>query len=311
MSSNLTGKFISNTYQRIIQIDSDAGSNLPTDGSTSTPDTSKFTILNGLGEIKTSVAIDSAGNTNGGLFLKNTNGYNNVFGIQVSDTLLGEKGLNFFKPISSSEKLNAGIFLKSTGSVWIGYGKDFINNNIEGIPSIPSDVSGVDFYVRRGIEVGRTASSVGLEAPSNGKINIIGQYDIFEGGLFINGEYPFSIFRFDVDWNKNNGNDVETDDLKFWNGHPRSGEVINNVEYTCVIVGSKFFNEDDDDLVQSIGCIIVKSDDGWKIEMKFSGGDGGDDDLRYIIDVMVIKKGFYYDERDTVINMPESGEYPL
>lgn len=300
MSSNLTGTFISNTYQKIIQIDSDSVSGLPIDASVGSPDTSKFTILNGLGEIKTSVAIDSSGNTNGGLFLKNTNGYGNVFGIQVSETLLGEKGLNFFKPISSTEKRNADIFLKSTGSVWVGYGKNILGNAIVGTPSIPLDVVGYDFYVKTGVQVGITSSV-------SGKINIVGIYDPFSGfntGLLINGYRVIRLVRYIY----NQGSEFESFRKRTlrWPNDRRhvvlddsntyEPEDILPSEWSAVVVGFNFGNSDGRNIDRG-GCLSFVEDGKWRIGFTFANESGDAEDQDWVIDIMFIRVGVAIDYR--------------
>ena len=76
MSSNLTGTFIANTYQKLLQVDTDNGSVGSTApfSATNAKTTSKHNILNGLGQSVGGLVIDQTGVSgfNGGLYLKNT-----------------------------------------------------------------------------------------------------------------------------------------------------------------------------------------------------------------------------------------------
>lgn len=141
--SNLTGTFIANTYQKLLQIDNQYGS-----VGTTAPfnvidvkNSSRYNLLNGLGQSVGGLVIDQTGvgGFNGGLFLKNTSSGANNDG-QASWTLQtsGDGSLN----ISRGSFDNYKLFLKQTGSVWIGY-----NNSSSPV----ADIAPYKLYVLDGI----------------------------------------------------------------------------------------------------------------------------------------------------------------
>ncbi len=143
--SNLTGTFIANTYQKLLQVDNingSVGTTAPFDPTVAN-NTSKYTLLNGLGQSVGGVVIDQTGVSgfNGGLFLKNTStGANNdgkgSWTLQTS----GDGGLN----ISRNSDDNYLFFLKQSGSAFVGYKN----------ATIPADISGYSLYVNDGIVSG-------------------------------------------------------------------------------------------------------------------------------------------------------------
>ena len=146
MSSNLTGTFIANTYQKLLQVDTDNGSVGSTApfSATNAKTTSKHNILNGLGQSVGGLVIDQTGVSgfNGGLYLKNTtSGANNDSKASWTLQTSGDGGFN----ISRGGEDNYKLFLKQSGSVWVGYD----NSNVPA-----SDVSGHNLYVREGIKSG-------------------------------------------------------------------------------------------------------------------------------------------------------------
>ena len=149
--SNLTNTFIANTYQKLLQVDNINGSV----GTTATFDiadaisSSKYNLLNGLGQTMPGFVIDTTGNGNGGLMFKDSN-YDpggGLWSIQTFETSNNEAGLNFWRPSGVTNAANAKLFLKNTGSVWVGY-QDSVNPT----PVIPTDVSGYSLYVKDGIK---------------------------------------------------------------------------------------------------------------------------------------------------------------
>ena len=122
--SNLTGTFIANTYQKLLQVDTDNGQNgVASFDSLLARTTTKYNLLNGLGQTLPYLVLDSTSNGNGGIWLKdNTNdGTNNAWGIQISnsDDSSDTPGLNFWRPFNSSNFGNYKLFLKNTGSAWV------------------------------------------------------------------------------------------------------------------------------------------------------------------------------------------------
>jgi hypothetical protein len=150
--SNLTGTFIANTYQKLLQADTNYGSvgTTATFSISNAVTTSKHTLLNGLGETVPGLAIDTTGNGNGGLMFKDTNSDpGGLWSIQTYETSNNEGGLNFWRPNAGGNPNdnNAKLFLKNTGTVWIGYQNS-------GAPIIPVDVSGHSLYVKDGVKSG-------------------------------------------------------------------------------------------------------------------------------------------------------------
>lgn len=286
--SDLKGNFISNTYQKILQVDSNFGAT-GSDASfnlSNISSTSNHSLLNGSGQKVQVLAIEGKDNYSG-LFLKNTTlDINNAWGISTlrGDAVNGNNdvGLSFYKLPVGSSNLHK-LFLKNTGSLWVGY-----QGSASGAGTgVKSDVSGYSLYVKDGLMIGN---------PSGGN----------SSKIKMDGEFPFTIQRYDIDWKANDSDDVLTEELKFATGHPKSSQVIKKTEYTCVIVASKWLGENNRQF-RSFGCLIVEGATGYKIEMKGDIGGAIEDDLRYIIDVMIIKNGSYYELRDNVIEMPYGG----
>jgi hypothetical protein len=137
MSSDLTGKFIANTYQKLLQVDNDNGSN----GNTAPfiiADArldDKYNLLNGLGENVPYLVVDNTGNGNGSIFLKNTGkDPDSLWGFQIEDSgdTYGSSGLNFWRPSGSVNPGNKYLFLKNTGTTWVGFqSQDIFDDVIE------------------------------------------------------------------------------------------------------------------------------------------------------------------------------------
>jgi hypothetical protein len=151
--SNLAGNFISNTYQKILQTDKVNGpiSSSPTINSVDILG-GKYTVLNGTGQAQAAIVIqDTSSNTNGGLFLQNTGkDPGSVWGIQIeySGDSSNTPGLNFWRPSGSTNFGNYKLFLKNTGTSFIGYSS-----------SLPNDVTGYSLYTKGGIRIETTSST--------------------------------------------------------------------------------------------------------------------------------------------------------
>ena len=174
--SNLTGTFIANTYQKLLQYDNINGS-VGTTAVFNIADaisSSKYNLLNGLGQTMPGFVIDTTGDGDGGLMFKDSNSdpgalsLGGLWSIQTYETSNNEGGLNFWRPFGVTNPNNAKLFLKNTGSVWVGY-------QSSGAPSIQTDVTSYSLYVKNGIQVG--ASSAG----NNGRINLIGANPLENG----------------------------------------------------------------------------------------------------------------------------------
>jgi hypothetical protein len=139
--SNLTNTYIANTYQKLLQVDSQHnGLGYITFGYNELVNAlngDSATLLNGLGQRQAALVIDhnTTGN-GGGIFVKNDSQYTGgMWGMQVVNS-----GLNFWTVGVGGD--NYRLFLKNTGTVWIGY-SDY---------SVPgTDESGYNLYVREGI----------------------------------------------------------------------------------------------------------------------------------------------------------------
>ena len=282
--SNLTGTFIANTYQKLLQIDNQYGS-VGTTATFNVADAvsgSKYTLLNGLGQKVPGFVVDTTGNGNGGIMFKDQNSDpGGLWSIQTYKTSNNEGGLNFWRPASggNTDVNNAKLFLKNTGSVWIGY------ENI-GAPVIPTDVINYSLYVKNGIQVGQNTTG------NNGRINLIGANPLENGaGMFINGEHPFRIYRYQV-----NASYID-DTQRFL--EDENGQKFSTLEWTALVVGQQII--DFDGTVNSqigLGITLRPDPSGyWEAYLYASNGDSSADTKLWIWDVMMIKKGFYQDRR--------------
>jgi hypothetical protein len=302
MSSNLTGKFIANTYQKLLQVDNDNGSN----GNTANfvggvvASTENYDLLNGLGEKVPYVVVNHKDNGNGGFFIKNGSTNFDVMGIQF-ETFNNEKGLNFWTPLES----NANLFLKNTGSLWVGY-------RTSGNPDITTDSSGYSLYVKDGIRVGGSGLT-GTKA-----IQMIGENSLIRADytnnfqILLNSEYPFTYIQYEFTFNTNSGDQQKN--LIWPAGHPDSGNTIDESEYIATVVGFKF-NQDEynipwpsgsDVYLSDINTYCFKNSGIWKINARYrqrNFGTVGIETVTFNVWVMVIKKGFYLDASSSAISI--------
>jgi hypothetical protein len=170
--SNLTGKFISNTYQKLLQVDNINGANGDatlnmTDARTST----KYNLLNGLGQNVPYLVIDNTDNGNGSIFLKNTGkDSDSLWGIQIEDSgdVYGSSGLNFWRPSGSLNEGNKYLFLKNTGTTWVGFqSQNIFNDVIEySTISVGSYRGTYTLYVSDGILVKGVARQIDTNPPT-------------------------------------------------------------------------------------------------------------------------------------------------
>jgi hypothetical protein len=145
MSTSLNGKFIANTFQKVLQYDENDQYTYPV-ANFDIADLldSKYTLLNGAGQALPGIAIDHTDQGNGGLYIKETDiDSTGAWGIQIAKTSNNEGGLNFWRPFPSSDFGNYHLFLKNTRTVFVGYTQ-----------SIPTDVFGTNLYVNQGIRSG-------------------------------------------------------------------------------------------------------------------------------------------------------------
>lgn len=174
--SNLTGKFISNTYQKLLQLDNANGAN--GDAILDIPDaisTTKYNLLNGLGQNVPYLVIDNTFNGDGSVFLKNTvKDPDSLWGIQIenSDDTYGSSGLNFWRPFGSVNPGNKYLFLKNTGTTWVGFQSqdifdDVIEYSIRPGSTPPANYQGTyTLYVSDGILVKGVARQINANPPT-------------------------------------------------------------------------------------------------------------------------------------------------
>jgi hypothetical protein len=287
--SNLTGTFIANTYQKLLQVDSQYGAT-GSDVAFTQNDlvtTSKYSLLNGLGNKISAIAVES-GFTGSGIFLKNTTiDPGDAWGISTlqADPFNGnvEVGLSFWRPSPSTNPNLHKLFLKNTGTTWIGY--EGLSGGSPGT-GIVSDVATYSLYVKDGIQVGQDTTG------NNGRINLIGADPLEnEAGMFINGEHPFRIYRYQV-----NASYVD-DTQRFL--EDENGQNFSTLEWTALVVGQQII--DFDGTVNSqigLGITLRPDPSGyWEAYLYASNGDSSADLKLWIWDVMMIKKGFYQDRR--------------
>jgi hypothetical protein len=276
--SNLTGTFIANTFQKLIQVDSQYGAT-GSDVAFTQNDlvtTSKYSLLNGLGNKISAIAVES-GSTGSGIFLKNTTiDPGDAWGISTlqADPFNGnvEVGLSFWRPSPSTSPNLHKLFLKNTGTTWIGY--EGLSGGSPGT-GIVTDVATYSLYVKDGIQVGQNT------AGNNGRINLIGANPLENGaGLFINGEHPFQLERFST------GNDTDFIDT-----------LYNMNEWVGCVVGVDWFRDSDEKVRRITAKIYSRpatSTTNWTLELRYTG-EGTVDSIE--VDCLFIKKGLFSDNR--------------
>lgn len=127
MASELTGNYISNTFQKLLQVDP----SLPSNGNVpfninDAINNDYHTLVNGFAQKHQGVVIDQGGN-DGGIFLKNTSQDPNVvYGMRYEGD-----GLKIFRRSSVEDQK---LYIKNTGTVWVGDNytptADFNNHNL-------------------------------------------------------------------------------------------------------------------------------------------------------------------------------------
>lgn len=170
--SNLTGTFIANTYQKLLQVDSQYGS-IGTTAPFVTNDartTTKYNLLNGLGQSVPYVVIDHTAAGDGSVFLKNTGkDPNSLWGIQIENSgdAYGSSGLNFWRPFGSDESSgNNYLFLKNTGTTWVGFQSQNIFDDIIETSFIGGYRGTYTLYVSDGILVKGVSRKVDNSTPT-------------------------------------------------------------------------------------------------------------------------------------------------
>jgi hypothetical protein len=299
--SNLTGTFIANTFQKLIQVDSQYGAT-GSDVAFTQNDlvtTSKYSLLNGLGNKISAIAVES-GSTGSGIFLKNTTiDPGDAWGISTlqADPFNGnvEVGLSFWRPSPSTSPNLHKLFLKNTGTTWIGY--EGLSGGSPGT-GIVTDVATYSLYVKDGIRVGQNTTG------NNGRINLIGANPLENGaGMFINGEHPFKLLRVRYEWL-----DLRLEknpELRDENNQP-----VSTSEWSAMIVGTYWDNDRssgdvNDDIVLDYRFRCLESSGIWILNL-MTEIDDDNNNWTTIHDILLIKKGFADDYRDSLINLPGS-----
>jgi hypothetical protein len=293
MSSDLTRKFIANTYQKLLQVDNAlgaTGSDVTFD-QTELVQSSKYSLLNGLGNKISAIAVES-GSTGSGIFLKNTTiDPDGAWGISTlqADPFNGnvEVGLSFWRPSPSNNPNLHKLFLKNTGTTWIGY--EGLSGSAPGT-GIVTDVATYSLYVKDGVQVGQNTTG------NNGRINLIGANPLENGaGMFINNQHPFLIYRFS---HGNVGTNETTKRLKI------NGQDVSVTDWSAMVVGIQI-NHTGSQIYRQIDdwrCICVDDNGFWAVNLKYDL-DGGDTQEFPRIDILFIKKGLYNDFRNSIVNI--------
>jgi hypothetical protein len=282
MSSDLTGKFIANTYQKLLQVDNDNGSN----GNTANfvagggvASTENYDLLNGSGEKVPYMVVNHEGNGDGGFFIKNGSTNSDVMGIQFK-TFNNSKGLNFWTPLES----NANLFLKNTGSLWVGY-----KNSTS---DITTDTSGYNLYVKDGIRVGNSDPVF-----TDSHFQMLGENVLIMANyttnfnFFLNFEHPFKTLRYKYRANFDDDRIRTITDID-------NTTKFSTTEYSAHITGFYLNNAGAERKSgQIVTCMMVDNGSSeWAV--KFNNYSSGSENKTIIFDVLLIKKGFYSDDRD-------------
>lgn len=292
MSSDLSKKFIANTYQKLIQVDNAfgaTGSPEPFDTMTHLQDartTTNYNLLNGLGQTKPYLVIDHTDRGNGGVFIKDSDkDPDGLWGVQIEATN-GATGINFWRPSGSPDSGNYKMFLQNTGKLWLGF-------------SNPGTVVNQQFYnlfARDGIHVG-------VQNNKDGLINITGMDPIgADGGLKINSEYPFQLRRYGP---YNLSQDQDGDLTPFFT-ISSGGPTFMSQGYTPnkwigIISGFSAIQPNNTrDFTTAIEVKLNKvpnpSPSGqWRLDLRFGLSGTIKRDISVIVDILWIKKGLYED----------------
>jgi hypothetical protein len=269
MSTTLFGKFIANTYQKVLQYDENE--NYTTIANFDIADLldSKYTLLNGAGQAVPGIAIDHTGQGNGGLFIKETDidpsgawGLQQYYGNGAGpDT---EPGIQFWRPYEG----NYPLFLKNTGTLFVGY---------KGETSVTTDVPNYNLYVKDGIYI--TGSNPGIMANED-------NFNFLMNPSSGSPYHPFIIRRYSI---QISGTLVVEKNLVFSFG----GTNISTSEWTALVVGFNYDNANNQE-VDNFICCCFKDSGIWKIRVGNDGGSGSPIQ-NWNVDVLYIRNGFFDD----------------
>jgi hypothetical protein len=113
--------------------------------------------------------------------------------------------------------------------------------------------------------------------------------------MFINGEYPFQVYRYSVFNPSGEINDFSSK-LKFPYGHPLYNQDIPSTDWVAMIVGTYWDSDDNinSNNHQRMGLRCFVNQGLWTLRVQgFDGNNDDDDQVSYAVDVLVIKKGFF------------------
>lgn len=275
MSTTLFGKFIANTYQKVLQYDENE--NYTTIANFDIADLldSKYTLLNGAGQAVPGIAIDHTGQGNGGLFIKETDiDPSGAWGLQQyygngagTDT---EPGIQFWRPYEG----NYPLFLKNTGTLFVGY---------KGETSVTTDVPNYNLYVKDGIYI--TGSNPGIMANED-------NFNFLMNPSSGSPYHPFIIRRYSMQI-LNGASRVEESHLSF----SYLGPNISTSDWAAMVVGFNYDADAPGALEVNNFIICCFKDSGyWKIRYGLVPGAGGGNPLvNFNVDVLYIRSGFFDD----------------
>jgi hypothetical protein len=292
MSTTLFGKFIANTYQKVLQYDENDQYVTIANFDIADLLDSKYTLLNGAGQALPGIAIDHTDQGNGGLYIKETIidptgsawGLQHCYGIGAPSNT--DPGIQFWRPYEG----NFHLFLKNTGNLFVGY---------KGENSVPVDVATYSLYVKNGIQVGTSS------AGNKGRINLIGADPLEDGaGMFINGEHPFRTLRYRHFSNFDNDRTRKITDID-------NSSLFSVNEWSAHITGIFMNAYTGTKDAEGLTAIMVEDSGSWAIRFNIYMND--DRNKAFVIDVLLIRKGLYDDFRNldsTEIDTPGTNTNP-
>ena len=276
MSTTLFGKFIANTYQKVLQYDENDQYVTIANFDIADLLDSKYTLLNGVGQALPGIAIDHTDQGNGGLYIKETIidptgsawGLQHCYGIGAPSNT--DPGIQFWRPYEG----NFHLFLKNTGNLFVGY---------KGETSVTIDVPNYSLYVNNGIYI--TGSNPGIMANED-------NFNFLMNPSSGSPYHPFIIRRYSMQI-LNGANRVEESHLSF----SYLGSNISTSDWTAMVVGFNYDSTAPGALEVNNFIICCFKDSGfWKIRYGLAPGSGGANPLvNFNVDVLYIRSGFFDD----------------
>jgi hypothetical protein len=284
---NLQGKFISATYQNLIQLDNGRGS-VGSAPNINNSNLEAIRLLDGTGKSQQGIMLEH--NNSGGFFTRSISDDNTGAWRIQHRRLNGQEGINFSRILPNGNSVNARLFIKNTGSVWVGFNEG----------EIFTDQSNNNLYVRNGIRVspslGSNPPTQYIEMRANSifpEIDVvnINKATFVDGGIKLNSEYPFRFNSYYGEGNGNNGN------VKFFVrdniiGDPSDTLKVSTADWHCCVVGFSLNRGRNE--VNQVKCFSYMEGGKWAIVMRFNGDGTGLEE--FSVSVMFIKKGIYSTE---------------